>query len=80
MKIVEVLVGVGVIVMMFAQMRDVVMNVLMMFVGILAVGRRRRMGDSFVDGVVVTLNVIVTQVDVMSVMVSEVVAVVVSVM
>jgi len=32
MKIVDVLVEVGVVVMMFAQMRDVVMNVLVMFV------------------------------------------------
>merc|ERR1719431_725336 len=49
-------------------MRDVVMNVSVSLIRLLAVGRGCGMRDSFVDGVVMAVDVTVTQVGMMAVM------------
>merc|ERR1711872_537969 len=61
--------------MMLAQMKDIVVDVFVALVRLKAVRGRSRVRDSFVNGVVITMNMIMTKIDMMPMVVSVVVSV-----
>merc|ERR1719334_2303164 len=64
MDIMKGLVVVGVVMMMLAQVRDVVVDMFMLFISVFAVGGRGRVRDAFVDSRVMTMDVVVAEVNV----------------
>merc|ERR1719383_455395 len=84
MDIMKGLVVVGVVMMMLAQVRDVVVDMFMLFIRVGTVRGRGRVRNAFVDSLVMTMDVVVAEVlmvmvVMMTVVVSMVVAVVVTV-
>merc|ERR1719289_473603 len=73
--IMDILVVVGVVMMMLAQVGDVVVDMFVLLVGMLRVRRRGRVRDSLVNGLIVSVHVMVSQVDVVAVVVAVVVTV-----
>merc|ERR1712142_950713 len=69
MDVMDILVIIGVVMMMLAQMCDVVMDVFVFLIRVLRVSRRGGMGDSFVDGLVVSVHVMMAQIFVVAVVV-----------
>jgi len=78
MNIVVGLMIVSMVVMMLAQMQDIVVDVFVLLVRLKTVRGRSRVRDSFVNGVVISMDVIVAKINVVPVMMAMMVSMVVS--